>query len=192
MNTQHHPLSVREMSDQEVTTRYAKETLKLKTLNLFGRQSERFLGYPNTLMMNLCKQELDRRGLPIPTVNPQGEAPMTLDELLALKARRSKPLKMVHIGSTDKAKEAFQYWRLQDTLAGMIVLTIGADTSDEVLHISPEQKIDLDILHLSKIEEADLVRILNVGGYIGESTSRELDYARRLEKPIVWLEPEKT
>ncbi|SRR5712692_1437114 len=192
MNMQHHHLSIREMSDQEVTNRYCKETLKLKTLNQFGRQSERFSGYPNTLMMNLCKQELERRGLPIPTVSLQGEVPMTLDELLALKARRSKPLKVVHCGSTEKAKEAFHSWRLQDTLAGMIVLTIGADAKDSDLHISPEQKIALDILHLHKIEEADLVRILNLGGYIGESTSRELEYARRLEKPIVWLEPERT
>lgn len=37
---------------------------------------------------------------------------MTLDELLALKAHSPKPLKVVHCGSTDKAKEAFQSTRL--------------------------------------------------------------------------------
>jgi len=65
-------LSVREMSDQEIVNRYARETLKLRTLNQFGRQSERFFGYPNTLMMNRCRQELERRGLSIPLVNPPG------------------------------------------------------------------------------------------------------------------------
>ena len=114
---------------------------------------------------------------------------MTLDDLLALKGQRPKPLKVVHCGSTDKAKEAFQYWRLQDTLAGMIVLTIGADAKDESLHISSQEKIALDILHLYKIEEADVVRILNVGGYLGDSTRHELEYAQRLGKPIVFLEP---
>ena len=59
---------VREMSDQQLKDRYYKETLKLKTLLRFGRQSERFLGYPNTLMMNLGRRELKRRGLPIPDV----------------------------------------------------------------------------------------------------------------------------
>jgi len=58
----------------------------------------------------------------------------------------------------------------------MIVLTIGADAKDASLHISPQEKIALDILHLHKIDEADLVRILNVGGYIGHSTRRELEY----------------
>jgi len=67
---QRHDRFVRQLSDQEVTERYAQETVKLKTLNQFGRHSEQFLGYPNTLIMNLCKRELERRGLPIPPVNP--------------------------------------------------------------------------------------------------------------------------
>ena len=60
------------MTDQQVSDRYAKELLKLKTLNQFGRHNARFLGYPNTLMLNRCRQELERRGLPIPAVNPPG------------------------------------------------------------------------------------------------------------------------
>jgi len=73
MNEQQHDLSMQEMSDQEVTHRYVQETLKLKVLNQFGRRSERFLGYPNTLTMNRCKRELVRRGLPIPPVHPAGK-----------------------------------------------------------------------------------------------------------------------
>ncbi len=61
------------MTDQEVTERYAQELLKLKILNEFGRHSERFLGYPNTSVMNRCRRELERRGLPIPPVNPPAE-----------------------------------------------------------------------------------------------------------------------
>ncbi|MBV9688400.1 MAG: hypothetical protein JO202_01695 [Ktedonobacteraceae bacterium] len=114
---------------------------------------------------------------------------MTLDELLALKASRPKPLKVVHCGSTERAKEAFQHWRLQDTLNNRIVLTIGVDAKDSDLGISAEEKVALDILHLHKIDEADLVRILNVGGYLGESTRREIDYAQRLGNPLVFLEP---
>ena len=63
----------RHISDQEVTRRYGQELLKLKTLNRYGRHSERFLGYPNTLVMNRCRQELERRGLPVPPVNPREE-----------------------------------------------------------------------------------------------------------------------
>jgi hypothetical protein len=61
-----------EMTDQQVSDRYTKELLKLKTLNQFGRHSARFPGYPNTRIMNHCRRELKRRGLPIPAVNPPG------------------------------------------------------------------------------------------------------------------------
>ncbi|HEY0755675.1 MAG TPA: hypothetical protein VGD98_17085 [Ktedonobacteraceae bacterium] len=108
---------------------------------------------------------------------------------MALKKYLPRPLKVVHCGSTNKAREAFEYWRLQDTLDNMIVMTVGAKVSDAELHLSIEKKQELDLLHLSKIEEADLVRILNVEGYIGERTQRELEYAQRLGKMILFLEP---
>jgi hypothetical protein len=56
------------------------------------------------------------------------------------------------------------------------------------LGITEEQAIKLDILHLFKIEQAQVIRILNVGGYIGPSTRRELEYARRLGKRIEFFE----
>jgi hypothetical protein len=114
---------------------------------------------------------------------------MNLDELLALKAQRPEPITVVHCGSTTRAREAFEEWRLKDTLAGKKVFTIGAHKNDNDLAITPEQAIELDILHLSKIDDADEVLILNVGRYIGESTQRELEYAQRLGKQIRWLEP---
>ena len=51
-------------------------------------------------------------------------------------------------------------------------------------------KESLDELHLRKIDLADEVFILNVGGYIGDSTRSELDYARAQGKPVKFLEPE--
>lgn len=121
------------------------------------------------------------------TVDPMG--PLALDDLLFLKRHMRQHLKVCHCGSTDKAAAAFEEWRLKDTLEGKIVLTIGANAKDQDLAIGPIKKVELDILHLAKIEDADLVRILNPGGYIGESTRRELDFARRLKKPIWFLEP---
>ena len=113
---------------------------------------------------------------------------MTLDDLLERKAQTAKPLTYCLCGSTTRALEAFESERLRLTLAGAIVLTIGAAKNDRALGITPEQAINLDILHLYKIEQADRVRVLNCGGYIGESTRREIEYARRLNKPIEYLE----
>ncbi len=47
----------------------------------------------------------------------------------------------------------------------------------------------LDELHLRKIDISDRVRIINVDGYIGESTRNEINYAESTGKPITYLEP---
>lgn len=88
--------------------------------------------------------------------------------------------------------EAFQDANLQETLAGRIVLSVGSYLrSDESLGLDAETKARLDQLHLRKIELADEVLILNVGGYIGESTARELAHARKLGRVVRFLEPDK-
>src|SRR5258708_19733133 len=66
------------MSDQEVTDRYSREMLKLKALNQFGRQSKQFKGYPNTLVMNLCRRILEHRNLPLPSLVLQEESNTTI------------------------------------------------------------------------------------------------------------------
>lgn len=97
-------------------------------------------------------------------------------------------------GST-RFSEAFHDANLRETLAGKIVLSIGCDVhpdQEAFGHLSEsepcEVKARLDELYLRKIDLADEVLILNVGGYIGESTRRELAYARARGKVIRFLE----
>lgn len=115
---------------------------------------------------------------------------MTLDEILEQKAQMQTPLIYCLCGSTRRAAATFEQEQLRLTLEGAIVLSIGANKNDLELGITPEQAIRLDVLHLFKVERADVVRILNVGGYIGPSTRHELEYARRLGKRIEFLETE--
>jgi hypothetical protein len=115
---------------------------------------------------------------------------LTLSDFLAMKATMPEPLIVCLIGSTKFSRE-YQEANLRETLAGNIVLTIGCDTkSDSMLHLTIEDKVRLDLLHLCKIDRADVVLVLNVGGYVGESTRREIEYARMLGKTLRWLEPE--
>lgn len=46
----------------------------------------------------------------------------------------------------------------------------------------------LDELHLRKIDLADEVFVINVGGYIGDRTKIEIAYANRQRKPVNYLE----
>ena len=46
----------------------------------------------------------------------------------------------------------------------------------------------LDELHLRKIDMADRVYVINLDGYIGESTRKEIEYAEKLGKAIQYME----
>lgn len=48
----------------------------------------------------------------------------------------------------------------------------------------------LDELHFRKIDLSDEVYVVNVDGYVGESTQREIAYGIYRKLPIRWLEPE--
>jgi hypothetical protein len=95
-------------------------------------------------------------------------------------------------GST-RFMDAFHDAGWQLTLDGQIVLSVGVckhaeDHGGEALGEDVAQR--LDELHFRKIDLADRVLILNVGGYIGESTRREIEYAKGLGKVLTYLEPE--
>lgn len=101
----------------------------------------------------------------------------------------SKPEIVCLCGST-RFYQTFDEQNFRLTLEGKIVLTVGCNTkSDKSLSLTKEDKIRLDELHKRKIDLADRVLVLNVGGYIGESTRSEIAYAIANGKPVDYLEP---
>lgn len=102
-----------------------------------------------------------------------------------------KPTVVCLCGST-RFVETFDDESLRLTLEGKIVVSIGSHKSRARQYADNVggHKKGLDVLYFRKIDMADEVLILNVGGYIGESTRRELDYARAMGKVVRFLEPE--
>jgi hypothetical protein len=105
-----------------------------------------------------------------------------------------RPRITVLCGST-RFGHSFREHNLRLTIAGHIVLSIGCDLrSDHELWRDLDQpaierlKASLDELHKRKIDLADEVLVLNVGGYIGDSTRSEIGYAEALGKPVIYLE----
>jgi hypothetical protein len=111
--------------------------------------------------------------------------------------KSNKPKIICLCGST-RFYRAFQEANYELTIQGCIVLSVGffmhSPEANHAEHVgcTPEQKIELDKLHLCKIDLADSVFVLNVGGYIGESTSKEIAYAKKTGKPVTYLEDEET
>jgi len=103
--------------------------------------------------------------------------------------------KIVCLCGSVRFAEEFRNANSNETLAGNIVLSIGCNmkTDTETFrHLSEPElktiKTNLDALHKRKIDLADEILILNVGGYIGESTRSEIDYAIAHNKPVRYLE----
>ena len=95
-------------------------------------------------------------------------------------------------GSTRFTREMLiRQWEL--TKQGYVVLSWCALPDDYFqgegkTHIGDQEGVMeiVDEVHLRKIDLADEVLILNVGGYVGESTDRELRYAYQQGKQIRW------
>lgn len=97
-------------------------------------------------------------------------------------------------GST-RFYDAFQEANYRLTMAGVIVLSVGFYPHSKAEHGHGEgvghdsaEKVALDDLHKRKIDLADYVLVLNVGGYIGESTRSEIEYAESIGRPVEYLE----
>lgn len=92
-------------------------------------------------------------------------------------------------GST-RFKEQFLEAQKRLTLAGNIVISVGlfGHSGDNEVW-SDGTKEMLDDMHKRKIDMADSIYVINVGGYIGESTRSEIEYAKKNGKAIEYLEP---
>ncbi len=91
-------------------------------------------------------------------------------------------------GST-RFKDQFLETQKRLTLAGNIVISVGLfghSGDDEVW--TPGTKEMLDDMHKRKIDMADGIYVINVGGYIGQSTRSEIEYARSQGKTVEFLE----
>jgi hypothetical protein len=101
-------------------------------------------------------------------------------------------LKKVAIcGSMRVAKKEIEQQELRIMLNGDIPLPpccMSIDLEREYGNLHEWKKL-ADQVHKAKIFISDCVVICNPGGYIGESTKSELEYAKSLDKPIVFTEP---
>jgi hypothetical protein len=97
--------------------------------------------------------------------------------------------KIITLCGSTKFKDAFIAEQKRLTLDGKIVISVGLFGhcgDDEVW--SEDTKLMLDDMHKRKIDLADEIFVINVGGYIGVSTRSEIEYAISANKPVKYLE----
>ncbi len=99
-------------------------------------------------------------------------------------------------GST-RFKNEFMEAQKRLTLEGNIVISVGlfGHSGDQEVWENMDEgtltktKEMLDDMHKRKIDMADSIFVINAGGYIGDSTRSEIEYAEQHGKKIKYLEP---
>lgn len=103
--------------------------------------------------------------------------------------------KVITLCGSTRFKAAFMEAQKRLTLAGNIVISVGlfGHSGDKEVWEGMDEdtltqtKIMLDDMHKRKIDMADEIYVINVDGYIGESTKSEIEYAQAQNKPVRYL-----
>ena len=96
--------------------------------------------------------------------------------------------KVITLCGSTKFKDDFIREQERLTLEGNIVISVGMFSGSEEKVLSSETKAMLDDIHKRKIDMADEIFVINKGGYIGESTRSEIEYAKKTYKKINYME----
>lgn len=97
--------------------------------------------------------------------------------------------KVITLCGSTRFKDEFLEAQKRLTLEGNIVISVGlfGHSGDDVVWTEGVKDM-LDRQHLAKIDLADEIFVINIGGYIGDSTRREIAYADYRGKSITYLE----
>ena len=97
--------------------------------------------------------------------------------------------KVITLCGSTRFKDAFLQEQKRLTLEGNIVISVGMFGHSGDQEVWNEGMKDmLDDMHKRKIDMADEIFVINVGGYIGSSTRSEIAYAQRTGKTVRYLE----
>ena len=107
-----------------------------------------------------------------------------------------KNYKVITLCGSTRFKDEFLKVQKDLTLKGNIVISVGLFGHSGDLEVwenmdegtLTKTKEMLDDMHKRKIDMADEIFVINVNGYIGESTRSEIEYAKKHGKKINYLE----
>ena len=100
------------------------------------------------------------------------------------------PYKVITLCGSTRFKDQFFEAQKRLTLEGNIVISVGlfGHSGDDEVWTEGTKEM-LDDMHKRKIDMADEIFVINVGGYIGSSTKSEITYAKENGKVVKFLEP---
>ncbi|WP_091159001.1 hypothetical protein [Paenibacillus sp. 453mf] len=86
-------------------------------------------------------------------------------------------MKVITLCGSTKFKKEFEQTNRYLTLKGNIVISLAFFEQSEGIEITKEQAELFEEIHFRKIDMSDEIFVIDVGGYIGRSTRKEIEYA---------------
>ena len=97
-------------------------------------------------------------------------------------------MKVITICGSLKFEKDIKYWAEKLTLEGNCVLSIIYPISTDLGVYTPEQRRFFAEAHYKRIDLSDALFVVNKNGYIGDSTQKEIEYAKARGKEVIFLE----
>jgi len=95
--------------------------------------------------------------------------------------------KIVCLCGSTKFKKEFELAIRELSLKGNIVLSVAQFSHFDNLNITIEEKNIFNALHFKKIDLSDFIYVINPNGYIGDSTNKEIEYAKNQNKIVYFM-----
>ncbi|WP_312114106.1 MBL fold metallo-hydrolase [Brevibacillus reuszeri] len=93
-------------------------------------------------------------------------------------------MRIITLCGSTRFKKQFREVEATLTLQGNIVQSLGFFEQSDAMIITSEQEALFERIHAKKIDMADEILVIDVGGYIGKSTAKEIAYAKQLGKTV--------
>ncbi len=100
-------------------------------------------------------------------------------------------MKIITLCGSTKFKKEFREIEAYLALEGNVVLSLNFFEQSENIVLTKEQFSVLEKVHQRKLEMCDEVFVVDVNNYIGESTKKEILFAKEIDKPIRYFSKEK-
>lgn len=95
-------------------------------------------------------------------------------------------MKVITVCGSYKFKKEMMEMTEKMTLKGNCMLTPIELTKPNKEAYTKEEAVMIDKMHKEKIKLSDAILVVNVNNYIGNSTNSEIEYAKSLNKEIIY------
>ena len=120
--------------------------------------------------------------------NGSGDAPPSFDGCFPCGGSGRVLPKVITLCGSTRFKDELAKWNHKLTVeTPALVFSVCRSSHDDMAPISDDEKCLLDLIHKAKIAKSDEIFVLDVGGYIGESTKGEIAFAKSICVPVRYL-----